>query len=230
MGADVARTQRWGRRRTGRGGRRLCPAGSGLGGQSHHHRLDRADVRDGQFADRLDDTTFQPQTAQSGPLINLDAFRADPRFADIAGQGYAIVVLDSGLNLTHPFFGDRIVHYQVFTDEGAGAPDGHGHGTNVTSIAASQDATYPGVAPGVNIIHLKVLRDTNSGFFSWMEQALQWVVANAATYNIAAVNMSIGDGGNYNTAQSRYGLGDELAALAALTSSSALRREMGSTR
>ena len=163
-----------------------------------------------------EDGTFQPQTAESGPLINLDAFRADPRFADVTGQGYAIAVLDSGLNLTHPFFGDRIEYYEVFTGEGDEAPDGHGHGTNVTSIAASQDTTWPGVAPGVDIIHLKVLRDDNTGQFSWMEQALQWVVANAATYNIAAVNMSIGDSGNYNTAQSRYGLGDELAALSAL--------------
>ena len=30
-----------------------------------------------------------------------------------------------------------------------------------------------------------------------MEQALQWVVANAAAYHIASVNMSLGDDGNY---------------------------------
>jgi len=41
-------------------------------------------------------------------------------------------------------------------------------------------------------------------------------VANAATYDIAAVNMSLGDTGNYDTPQMLYGIDDELAALAAL--------------
>ncbi len=162
------------------------------------------------------DPSLFPQTAESGPLINLDLFRADPRFAGIEGQNYAVVVLDTGINLTHPFFGDRIVYSWDFADDDADASDFNGHGSNVTSIVASQDATYPGVAPGVDIIHLKVFRDDGGGSFSYTEQALQWVVANVAAYNIVAVNMSLSDQANYGTAQSLYGLGDELAALAAL--------------
>ncbi len=40
-------------------------------------------------------------------------------------------------------------------------------------------------------------------------------VANAERFNIASVNMSLGDPGNYNTPQKLNGIDDELAALAA---------------
>jgi hypothetical protein len=165
-----------------------------------------------------------PQDAQSNSLINLDAFRADPRFAGIDGSGFSTVVLDTGIDLDDPFFGpdadnngvaDRIVYHYDFADGDANASDVNGHGSNVTSIVAAEDGTHPGMAPGANIIHLKVFKDDGSGRFSYTEQALQWIVANADKYNIASVNMSLGDGGNWSAATSRYGLGDELAALAA---------------
>ncbi|PSF35666.1 hypothetical protein C7H19_15605 [Aphanothece hegewaldii CCALA 016] len=174
---------------------------------------------------KINNGTVKPQTNQSGPLIRIDQFRADTRFAGINGNGFATVVLDTGINRNHPFFGpdtnndgisDRIVYQYDFADGDSNAQDFDGHGSNVTSIAASQDGTYKGMAPNANIIALKVFEDSGSGYFSYIEQALQWVVANAATYNIASINMSLGDSGNYNTAKTLYGLSDELAALAAL--------------
>jgi hypothetical protein len=87
----------------------------------------------------------------------------------------------------------------------------------VSSIVASQDAVYPGMAPGANIIMLKVFKDADgTGEFSYVEQALQWVISHAIEYNIASVNMSFGDEGNYTQAESMEGIGDELAALAAM--------------
>ena len=71
------------------------------------------------------------------------------------------------------------------------------------------------MAPGADIIHLKVFTDGGSGLFSYIESALQWVVTNAAAFNIASVNMSLSDSGNYSSPISLNGLGDELAALAA---------------
>ena len=103
-----------------------------------------------------------------------------------------------------------------FADNDSDASDVNGHGSNVSSIVASSDSTYTGVTPGADIIHLKVFEDSGGGNFSYVEQALQWVIANAATYNIASVNMSLGDNGNYTTAQNLYGISDELAALAAM--------------
>lgn len=169
--------------------------------------------------------SITPQTDISGPLINIDDFRADPRFAGINGNGFAAVILDGGIDLDHPFFGsdsngdgisDRIVYQYDFADGDGDASDVDGHGSNVSSIVASSDSTYKGMAPGADIIHLKVFEDSGDGNFSYIEQALQWVVNNAATYNIASVNMSLGDGDNYTTSQTLYGINDELAALNAM--------------
>ena len=165
------------------------------------------------------------QLTDAAALIDLDGFQADGRFDGIDGSGLAVVILDTGIDLDHPFFGpdddgdgvaDRIVYTESFVGEDPTAQDGHGHGSNVSSIIASSDLTYPGVAPGVDIIHLQVLAADGYGTFQGIEQALQWTVANADAYNIAAVNMSLGDGGNYTDQQSGYGLADELAALAAM--------------
>lgn len=163
-------------------------------------------------------------TMDASDLINLDAFRSNSEFSHIDGSGFAIAVIDTGVDLDHPFFGedsdgngvsDRVVYHQDFTNEGDSSADsynGAAHGTNVTSIAASSDENFDGIAPGADIIALQVLTAT-SGKNSWLEKALKWVVDNAEAYNIAAVNLSLGDQGNYNTLKSMHGLGDELARL-----------------
>jgi subtilisin family serine protease len=170
-------------------------------------------------------------TQESIPLIGLDVFHSadpnlgsDPRFAGIDGSGFSTVIIDTGINLNHPFFGgdsngdevsDRIVYHFDYADSDANADDVDGHGSNVASIAASSDATFSGMAPGANIIALKVFEDDGGSTYGYIERALQWVLANAATFNIASVNMSLEDGLNHTTLQRLYGIDDELALLAA---------------
>jgi hypothetical protein len=140
------------------------------------------------------------QTDVSSQLINLDDFRtgslafgSNPRFGGIDGSGFSVVVIDTGINLTHPYFGpdtngngvaDRIVFHQDFTntlpatspnfpdvdgDGVADATDNNGHGTNVSSIVAANDnsagdgGNFTGMAPGANIIHLQVFPDSGGG-------------------------------------------------------------------
>src|SRR5262245_15643631 len=168
-------------------------------------------------------TAVQPLAQQDASLIHLDQFRAAPRFAGINGQGDTVVILDTGINLNHSFFGpdsdnngvaDRIVFSYDFTGaNSSNANDVNGHGSNVASIVGSQDATYTGMAPGCNIIALKVLSNSGSGTFADVEEALQWVVANRAAYNIVSVNMSLGNGANSNSPTPGTILGDELATL-----------------
>ncbi len=155
-------------------------------------------------------------------LINLDDFWADSRFSNIKGQEYSTVIIDTGIDVDHPFFGtdsngdgisDRIVYQYDFADNDTDASDVNGHGSHVSSIVASGDSTYTGIAPNSDIIALKVFKDNGSGYFSDLEESLQWVINNADTYNITSVNLSLGDEQNWNTATSRYGIGDELAAL-----------------
>jgi hypothetical protein len=175
----------------------------------------------------LDETLITASTSIDGLAesdIKLDGFRADPRFSGIDGHGIAAVVIDTGADLDHPFFGpdadgngiaDRIIYQHDFADADNDASDRAGHGSVISSIIGSEDATYSGVAPGVDLIVLKVFGDNGQGSFGNLEQALQWSVANAVAYHIGVVNLSLGDGGNWSEAVSRYGIGDELAALAA---------------
>ncbi|MEG4630834.1 SBBP repeat-containing protein [Microcoleus sp. AR_TQ3_B6] len=167
----------------------------------------------------------------SNQQINLDKFRASPRFSGIDGRGFSVAILDTGINLNHPFFGpdsdsngisDRIVYNYDFADGDADASDKDGHGSNIASIIASQDPIYTGMAPGANIIDLKVRKDVlplgssdEINKFPYVEQALQWILENADTYNIASVSVAFGSGENFTSPISLYGIGDELAALAA---------------
>lgn len=157
-------------------------------------------------------------------LTGLAALRSDPAFAGITGAGIGVVVVDSGIDSDHPFFGpdadgngvaDRIAYQYDFVDNDTNADETFGHGTHIAGIIASQDATYGGVAPGADIVALRVLNAQGSGSFTKLEAALQWTLNNAEKYNIRVVNISMGDNQNWNSASSLYGIGDELAALAA---------------
>ena len=150
------------------------------------------------------------ESQSDASLIHLDQFRADPRFAGIDGHGVSVVVIDTGIDLNHPLFGpdannngiaDRIIYsYDFSGGNDSNASDTVGHGSNVASIIGSQDATYTGMAPGVNIIALKVFPDNSTGASNVdITEALNWVVANRAAYNIVAVNMSLGSGDNVNS-------------------------------
>ncbi|HPS54242.1 MAG TPA: S8 family serine peptidase [Sedimentisphaerales bacterium] len=163
-------------------------------------------------------------TQQSGSLINMDDFRNDSRFADINGRGYSVVIIDTGIDVDHPYFGtdsdndgiaDRIVFQYDFANDDYDASDKNGHGSNVSSIIGSQNSVNKGMAPGVNLIVLKVFKDDGTGNFGYTEDALQWVINNIDDYNIVSVNMSLGDNENYTTHQSLYGIHDELTKLAA---------------
>ena len=173
-------------------------------------------------------------SAAARDLIRLDQLRTDSRFANLDGSGCAVAIIDTGIDADHPFFGpdsdqngvaDRIVFQYDFAGNDGEASDSTGHGTHVASIIGSSDAVHGGVAPGVNIILLKVFDDGGTGVFSQAERALQWVANNAALYNIVAVNVSFGDGRNWDwpdttdcgcggtIRRETYGLSDDLAVL-----------------
>ena len=162
------------------------------------------------------DSTGITQGATVTDLLDLSGFWADSRFANIKGQGQSIVIIDTGADLNHPLFGpdtdnngiaDRIIYQYDFADNDNDASDRNNHGSHITSIAAQ-------IAPEANLIVLKVFKDNGSGYFADLEKALQWVNQNSASYNIKSVNLSLGDSQNWTTETGRYGIGDELAAIA----------------
>jgi hypothetical protein len=161
-----------------------------------------------------------------GTTTNIDDFHKDPRFTGIDGKGYAVAVIDSGIDLGHPFFGtdanqdgiaDRIVfQYDFYGANDSSAQDGMGHGTHVSGIIGSSDSNFPGIAPAVNLVELKVFHDkAGSASNGDIKEALNWVIANAAKYNIVAVNMSLGSGEFYS-ARTIGSYSQQLQALSAL--------------
>ena len=141
--------------------------------------------------------------ADSAPMVGLNLVHG----MGITGRNVTIAVLDSGLDLTHADFQGRIVAEQCFcrnsngtgccpngaveqSGAGAGADD-HGHGTNVTGIAASGGAVaQKGMAPDAKVIVIKVLDRNNA--FSGLTQVisgLEWLAANHPEARV--VNMSL---------------------------------------
>lgn len=112
------------------------------------------------------------------------------------GSGYAVAVIDTGVDYTHAAFQGRYLGGWDFVADDPDPMDENGHGTHVAGIIAANHSTLVGVAPGANIVALRVLDASGSGSFSNVQRALQWVVDHQQQFNIVAVNLSLGSG-NY---------------------------------
>ncbi len=107
------------------------------------------------------------------------------------GESITVAVIDSGLR-RHPDFRGRFDKVN-FTDENL--MDKYGHGTHVTGIIGGDgrvsEGAYVGVAPGVDILSVKVSDRHGGGTISTVVAGLQWVYDNKDLYNIRVVNMSL---------------------------------------
>jgi len=162
-------------------------------------------------------------TVLARDVTGLTAALQKAPYAGLTGTGIRTVIIDTGIDVDHPFFGedadgdgvaDRIVYQWDFADNDADASDRLGHGSHIATMIGSGDGRYMGVAPDTELIVLKVFKDLGTGTFGFVEKALQWVLANVEAWNIGVVNLSLGDNGNWQDSLPRYGLGDEFAALA----------------
>ena len=143
----------------------------------------------------------------------------------LTGAGQTVVVIDSGIAYDHMALGaglgsgHRVVGGWDFTEENDADPydDGPGgfHGTHVAGIIGSSDDVHTGVAPGVDLIALRVFNDQGEGYFDWVEAALQWVHDNRDEFAnpITTVNLSLGAEWNSNAIPSWATLEDEFAQL-----------------
>jgi hypothetical protein len=130
-----------------------------------------------------------PSLDQSRVLIHQPQAQA----AGYTGAGTSVAVLDSGVDFTRAAFGSCTAPGTPSTCKVAVARDfapdddmrdDNGHGTNVAGIVV-------GVAPATRILALDVF-DGGSASTDDIINALDWVVANQATFNIVAANMSLG--------------------------------------
>jgi subtilisin family serine protease len=145
--------------------------------------------------------TIQSQFANAsfGPLIGLSPAQANYPYR---GDGYSVAVLDTGIDYNDPSlgggWGKRVIAGWNFVNNTSDPMDDNGHGSHVAGIIGSSSTQYPGVAPDVNLIALKVLDANANGTWTTIDAGLQWVIAHQAQYNIVAVNLSLGSG-NYTT-------------------------------
>lgn len=131
--------------------------------------------------------------------------------ADIAwangynGTGIGVAVIDSGItdrpDLHSQGAGSyRVVYSESFIPGDSTTADPYGHGTHVAGIVASNGASanylqlYSGIAPGVNIINLRVLDANGSGTDSNVIAAIQRAIQLQSQYNIRIINLSLGRG------------------------------------
>src|SRR5437773_6129248 len=108
------------------------------------------------------------------------------------GARVTVAVLDSGVDLAHPDLKGHVIGVNV-NKAASGPTDGYGHGTHVAGIIAGQDSAgqYVGIAPGANVVSVKLSDDAGVTYESDVLRGLQWVSQNRIAYNIRAINMSL---------------------------------------
>ena len=141
-----------------------------------------------------EDIRLYPILAESLPLVG----QTGAAVAGQLGSGTSVAVLDTGVDYTKSVFGSCTapglpaacrVAAAVDTATDDGARDANGHGTMVAGIAAS-------VAPATKIVALDVFDGSTASSVDIVE-AIDWVIANRMTYNIVAINMSLGGATKY---------------------------------
>jgi serine protease AprX len=124
----------------------------------------------------------------------------------LQGQGIGVAIVDSGVYASSDFTTrsgtSRIIAAATFNSTTTSTVDSWGHGTHVAGIiggnGAQSNGAYIGVAPGANLINVKVGNDVGGINESDVVAGLQWIYNNRNTYNIRVVNLSL----NTSVAQS----------------------------
>ena len=114
----------------------------------------------------------------------------------VTGQGVGVAVIDSGITVHTALKGKVVASVSMLANDPSTA-DEYGHGTHVAGIIAgartSTTSLYPsGIAPGVQLINIRVLGDNGAGFTSDVIAGIDWAIANRSRYNIRVINLSLG--------------------------------------
>ncbi len=156
------------------------------------------------------DVIHRPSLAATIPLIRAD----EAHRAGDDGTGRAIAILDTGIDTSHEMFAGRVAEEACFSllascpdasramvGRGAAVPcsgSGCGHGTSVAGIAAGHaaDDRLVGVAPAAQLIAIQVFSELGGGdigaYTSDIVAGLQHVLGLGMTYDVDAVNLSVG--------------------------------------
>jgi serine protease AprX len=146
--------------------------------------------------------------------------RADDTWArGITGSGVTVALIDTGiagvadlagrvLPVTNDITGATTACVNLSGEAGCG--DSYGHGTFIAGIIAGSGAasggSYKGVAPGANLVSIKVAGRDGSADVSSVIAGIQWAVSFKDRYGIKVLNLSLGTDGtqSYRTDPLNY--------------------------
>ena len=131
----------------------------------------------------------------------------------LTGAGVGVALIDSGISGWHDdltragdgSYSPRVVHFKDFVNPYPTDAyytefpyDDYGHGTHVAGVIAGSgfdsNGARTGVAPGANIIGLKVLDSNGAGYISDVIAAIDYAVSLKDAHNIRVINLSVGAG------------------------------------
>lgn len=124
----------------------------------------------------------------------VELIQAPEIWGETTGKETKVAVLDTGCDTDHPDLLDRIIGGKNFTDDDNGDPkivnDYAGHGTHVSgTIAASKnDFGVTGVAPGANLLIVKVLNKDGAGQYEWIIKGIHYAIEQ----KVDVISMSLG--------------------------------------
>lgn len=128
----------------------------------------------------------------------------------VTGKGVRVAVVDTGVAGSHPDLAGRVVAEQCFAwgacppsgaNQGPVATDSHGHGTHVAGIIAGQGkVASPGIAPGAQIVAVRVTDKKGRARASDILAGLDWVATQSVSLGIQIINVSLGGGTAYKKA------------------------------
>lgn len=120
--------------------------------------------------------------------------------APTGGDGVTVAVVDSGIQGAHADLAGKIVADVNFVSDSATSNSSHddrwGHGTHVAGLIAGSGAAsnglYTGVAPGADLVNVRVIEQGGAGLTSEVIAGIDWVIENKDTYGIRVMNLSLG--------------------------------------
>jgi len=129
------------------------------------------------------------QSGQETPW-GISRVKAPAAWATTRGQGVKLVVIDTGIDMTHPELSGIIKGGWNAISTAATFNDDNGHGTHCagTIAAKDDDQGVVGVAPKIDLYGVKVLDENGSGTFDDVIAGMLWAVEN----KMEIASMSLG--------------------------------------